>query len=87
MIEHVAPTLVLSDFLEPPVPVVQVVQVPQVQFIDKTVEAHVSLSGQGTQTSRSLAPAPVRFMKPAEDVVEVWSSGHPSLSSLFLRCA
>ena len=33
--DHVAP--VLSDFLEPPVPVVQVVQVLQVQIIEQTV--------------------------------------------------
>ena len=33
MTEHEAP--VLSDFVEPPVPVVQVVQVPQVQIIEK----------------------------------------------------
>ena len=49
VIDHVAPALVLSDFLELAVPVDQVVQVPQVQIIEKT-----ALTDQGTQTAESL---------------------------------
>ena len=39
MTEYVAP--VLSDFLGPPVPVVQVLQIPQVQIIEETVETGI----------------------------------------------
>ena len=53
VIDYVAPALVLSDFLEPPVPVDQVVQVPQVRIIEKT-----ALTGQGTQTAESLELLP-----------------------------
>ena len=76
VIEYVAPEPVNTDItylLKPPVPVVQVVQVPEVQ--DPQLQA---------QTSESLGTAPVSQMKPAE-VVEVAGLGHLSLPSLFLR--
>ena len=53
VIDYVAPALMLSDFLEPPVPVDQVVQVPEVRIIRKT-----ALTGQGTQTAESLELLP-----------------------------
>ena len=59
------------DHLELPVPVVHVVQSLQVQFFDTVVETPVSLTVQGTQTSTSLGPAPVRPMKLAETMKEV----------------
>ena len=49
VIEYVAPAPV-TTLLEPPVPVVQVVQVRHVQIIEKTVETPVTHFGQGSQT-------------------------------------
>merc|ERR1712107_906190 len=75
------------------VPVVQVVQVPQVQVVEKTVEIPqlqivekiVEIpeiqTVQGTQTSESLGTAPVRQVAPAE-IVEVVEIGAPLPNSL-----
>ena len=70
MTEFAAP--VLADLQEPPVPIVQIVQVPQVQTIENIVEIPEILSAQGTQTSESLGPAPVRRVRFADtvDIVE-----------------
>ena len=65
VIEYVAPAPV-TTLLEPPVPVVQVVQVPHVRIIEKTVEALVTHFGQGSQTPEILGTAPVRPEKHAE---------------------
>ena len=51
---------VLFDFLEPFVPIAQVVQVPQVQLTEKIVESPEIQSAQDTQTSVSLGLAPSR---------------------------
>ena len=74
VIEYVAPAP-LATFLEPPVPIVHVVQVPQVQVIEKIVEIPVAQTAQDTQTPESLGTVPVHQMKPAEtvDMVEVGS--------------
>ena len=63
---------VLSDLLEPPVSVVHVVQVPQVQIMEKTVEIPEIQTNQDTRTSKSLGAAHVRRVDFAdtEDVVE-----------------
>ena len=82
--EYVAPTPV-TTLLEPPVPVVHVVQVPQVQvvqntietpqlqIIEKSVEFRTNRSALSARTSVSLGTAPVSPMKPAEiiDVAEL----------------
>ena len=84
VIEFVAPAPV-TTLLEPPVPVGHIVQVPQVQVVQKTtetpqlqiiakfVETPEIRSVQGPQTSVSLGHAPIRPMKDADivDVVEV----------------
>ena len=51
--------LVLSDFLMP-VPIVQVVHVPQVHLTEKIVESPEIQSAQDTHISESLDPAPSR---------------------------
>ena len=53
-----APDLNLASILEPLVPVVQLVQDPQVQIIEKIVEILESLPAKGTQTSEILGTAP-----------------------------
>ena len=58
VIEYVAPTPVIT-LLEPPVPVVHVVQVPQVQIIEKTLEFLVVQTAQWTRTPESLETVPV----------------------------
>ena len=73
MNEHVAPALDLPSLLEPPVPdvpIVQAVQVPHMQIIEKIVRTQEILSGQDTKTSESLGTAPVRHVNFAE-IVEV----------------
>ena len=67
--EYVVPALVVTDvesLLEPPVPVFQGLQVPQVQIIENIVEILETISGQDAQTSECLGTAPVCQMKPAE---------------------
>ena len=61
--EYVAHALVFTDlafFLEPLVPVVQVVQDPQVQLIEEIVVIEEIQSAPGTQTSESLGTIPAR---------------------------
>ena len=50
---------------------VHVVQVPQVQIIEKTVEFPVVQSAQSTRTPENLATVPVREMKPVATVAMV----------------
>ena len=57
-----------ADFVEPPMRVVQIVQVPQVQTIDEIVGIPELLTVQGTQTSVSLGAAPARHVDFAEMV-------------------
>ena len=67
MHEYVASAPV-TTLLEPPVPVVHVMQVPCVQGIKKIVETPGVLSGQVSQISTSLGTAPVRHVNFAEIV-------------------
>ena len=87
-----------SDFLEPPVPriqytnkfvgvpVVQVVQFPQMQTYEKIVATLESFSGPDTQTAESLGPTPVRHVTFAETVERVETLYHLTLPIPFLRC-
>ena len=87
VIEYVAPAPV-TTLLEPPVPVVHVVQMPQVQvvqntnetsqlqIIEKSVEFPATRSAQSAHTSVSLGTAPVSPMKPAE-IIDVAGLGPP----------
>ena len=59
-------------------PVVQVMQVSQVQTIGIIIETRISCSAQNTQTSESLGTAQIRQMKPAESMAVV--DFRPSLS-------
>ena len=68
VIEYVAPAPVLSDFLEPTVPVVQVAQVLHLQLFEKTVVIPEIQSGQGAQTAECLETAPLRHVTFAETV-------------------
>ena len=79
VIDYVAPALVLSDFLEPRVPVDQVVQVPEVRIIEKT-----ALTGQGTQTAESLELLPF-VMWLLRRLWTWWRRGHLSMLNLSLR--
>ena len=66
---HVAPAPAITDFaslLEPPVPVVQVVQVPQVQIIERIVKTPDIRSVERSQTLGSLRLATICQMKLAE---------------------
>ena len=65
-----APDLNLASLLEPPVPVIQVVPVPQVHLFETTVVISESFTGQDTQISENLGAASVRRVCFAE-IVEV----------------
>ena len=84
VIEHVAPAPETA-LLEPPVPVVHVVQVPQVQIIEKTVQFPVVQTSQSTRTRGSLETVLVYEMKPV-----VTGNGGGGVTSLLpcpcLRC-
>ena len=67
--EYVAPAPVLADLQEPPLPNIQVVQVPQVQIMEKTVEIPEIQTNQDTRTSECLG-AHVRRVNFADTVVE-----------------
>ena len=55
--EYVAPAAV-TTLLEPPVQIVQVVQVPQVLIFEKIVQNPEILCAQSAQTSESLGTTP-----------------------------
>ena len=73
--EYAAPAPVHADFLEPPVPIVQVAKVPQVQVIEKSTRFSKSSLLTTPQTSESLGTTPVRPVTFAEtvDTAEVGS--------------
>ena len=85
--EFVSSPASVITLLEPPVPVVHVVQVPQVQIIEKTVEFPVVQSAQSTRTPENLATVPVREMMPAANLMLLsCPSFHPPKRETLKSC-
>ena len=76
-VTHPAPTPVVESGQVPQVQIVEkTIEIPQRQIVEKIVEIPEIWTIQGTQTSESLATAPVRQAAPAE-TVEVVELGPP----------